>query len=116
MDETEGFVKVIGDTKTDRLLGVHILGATASDMIAEATLAMEFAASVEDVGHAFHAHPTMPEAPARGGAGGEWAGAPIIKLRDGHPAGILRDTEKPVFPVALPGYSTFVNIHTYHCA
>jgi dihydrolipoamide dehydrogenase len=62
MDETEGFVKVIGDAKTDRLLGVHILGADAGNMIAEATLAMEFAASVEDVGHAFHAHPTMPEA------------------------------------------------------
>jgi dihydrolipoamide dehydrogenase len=62
MDETDGFVKVIGDAKTDRLLGVHILGAGASDMIAEATLAMEFAACVEDIGHAFHAHPTMPEA------------------------------------------------------
>lgn len=62
MDETEGFVKVIGDAKTDRLLGVHILGADASNMIAEAALAMEFAASVEDVGSAFHAHPTMPEA------------------------------------------------------
>jgi dihydrolipoamide dehydrogenase len=62
MDETEGFVKVIGDAKTDRLLGVHILGASASDMIAEATLAMEFAACVSDIGHAFHAHPTMPEA------------------------------------------------------
>jgi len=62
MDETEGFVKVIGDAKSDRLLGVHILGADASNMIAEATLAIEFAASVEDVGKAFHAHPTMPEA------------------------------------------------------
>jgi dihydrolipoamide dehydrogenase len=62
MDETEGFVKVIGDAKTDRLLGVHILGADASNMIAEATLAMEFASSVEDIGAAFHAHPTMPEA------------------------------------------------------
>jgi dihydrolipoamide dehydrogenase len=62
MDEVEGFVKVIGDAKTDRLLGVHILGADASNMIAEATLAMEFASSVEDIGLAFHAHPTMPEA------------------------------------------------------
>jgi dihydrolipoamide dehydrogenase len=62
MDETEGFVKVIGDAKTDRLLGVHILGADASNMIAEAVLAIEFASSVEDVGSAFHAHPTMPEA------------------------------------------------------
>jgi len=62
MDETEGFVKVIGDAATDRLLGIHILGAGASDMIAEAVMAMEFAANVEDVGRAFHAHPTMPEA------------------------------------------------------
>jgi len=62
MDETEGFVKVIGDAKTDRLLGVHILGADASNMIAAAGMAMEFAASVEDVGSAFYAHPTMPEA------------------------------------------------------
>jgi dihydrolipoamide dehydrogenase len=62
MDQTEGFVKVIGDAATDRLLGVHILGADAGNMIAEATLAMEFAASVEDLGSAFHAHPTMPEA------------------------------------------------------
>jgi dihydrolipoamide dehydrogenase len=62
MDETEGFVKVIGDGKTDRLLGVHILGADASNMISEAAIAIEFASSVEDVGAAFHAHPTMPEA------------------------------------------------------
>ncbi|MGD0541544.1 MAG: dihydrolipoyl dehydrogenase [Tepidisphaeraceae bacterium] len=62
MDEMEGFVKVIGDAKTDRLLGVHILGADASTMIAEAAIAIEFAASVEDIGRAFHAHPTLPEA------------------------------------------------------
>src|SRR5208282_5608002 len=62
MDETEGFVKVIGDAKNDRLLGVHILGADASNIIAAAALAIEFAASVEDVGAAFYAHPTMPEA------------------------------------------------------
>jgi dihydrolipoamide dehydrogenase len=62
MGEPEGFVKVIGDANTDRLLGVHILGSHASDVIAEAVMAMEFAASVEDVGRAFHAHPTMPEA------------------------------------------------------
>jgi dihydrolipoamide dehydrogenase len=62
MDEIDGLVKVIGDAKTDRLLGVHILSAHASDMIAEATVAMEFAASVEDLARAFHAHPTLPEA------------------------------------------------------
>ena len=62
MGETDGLVKVIADARTDRILGVHILAARASDMIAEATLAMEFAASAEDVGRAFHAHPTLPEA------------------------------------------------------
>lgn len=61
MDATLGLVKVIGDEKTDRLLGVHILGEHASDMIAEAALAMEFAATLQDIGRAFHAHPTLPE-------------------------------------------------------
>lgn len=62
MDQTEGFIKVIADAKTDRLLGVHIFSAHASDMIAEATVAMEFAASAEDLARSFHAHPTLPEA------------------------------------------------------
>lgn len=62
MGETDGFVKVIGDAKTDRLLGVHILAPHASDMIGECVMAMEFAASVEDVARCFHAHPTLPEA------------------------------------------------------
>jgi dihydrolipoamide dehydrogenase len=62
MDETDGFVKVIADAKTDRLLGVHILAAHASDMIAEAAVAMEFGASSEDIARSFHAHPTLPEA------------------------------------------------------
>jgi len=62
IDEIEGFVKVIGDAKTDRLLGVHILGAGAGDMIAEAAVAMEFAGSVDDLARSFHAHPTLPEA------------------------------------------------------
>jgi dihydrolipoamide dehydrogenase len=62
LGETDGLVKVIGDAKTDRLLGVHVLGPHASDMIAEATVAMEFASSVEDLARSFHAHPTLPEA------------------------------------------------------
>jgi dihydrolipoamide dehydrogenase len=62
IDETEGVVKMIGDAKTDRLLGVQILGAHASDMIAECVMAMEMAASVEDVARTNHAHPTLPEA------------------------------------------------------
>jgi len=62
IDETEGLVKIVGDAKTDRLLGVQILGAHASDMIAECVMAMEMAASVEDVARTNHAHPTLPEA------------------------------------------------------
>jgi dihydrolipoamide dehydrogenase len=62
IDETDGVVKVIGDAETDRLLGVQILGAHASDMIAECVMAMEMAASVEDLARTNHAHPTLPEA------------------------------------------------------
>jgi dihydrolipoamide dehydrogenase len=60
--ETEGAVKVIADAGSDRVLGVHILGPHASDVIAEAALAMEFSASAEDIGRAVHAHPTLAEA------------------------------------------------------
>jgi dihydrolipoamide dehydrogenase len=62
MDETDGFVKVIADAGTDRLLGVHILGPRASDLIAEAALAIEFEGSAEDIARSVHAHPTLPEA------------------------------------------------------
>ncbi|MGF1634964.1 MAG: dihydrolipoyl dehydrogenase [Phycisphaerae bacterium] len=62
MGEAEGFVKVIGDATTDRILGVHMVAVHASDVIAEATVAMEFAASCEDLARSFHAHPTLPEA------------------------------------------------------
>jgi dihydrolipoamide dehydrogenase len=62
MDETDGLVKIIGDARTDKILGVHILAAHASDMIAEAVVAVEFAASTEDLARTFHAHPTLPEA------------------------------------------------------
>ncbi|MGH7806337.1 MAG: dihydrolipoyl dehydrogenase, partial [Candidatus Binatia bacterium] len=50
------------DAKTDRILGIHILGPRASDMIAEGALAMEFGASAEDIARTCHAHPTLPEA------------------------------------------------------
>lgn len=62
MGQTDGFVKIIGDAKTDRLLGVHILAPKASDLIAEAAVAIEFAATVEDLARTVHAHPTLPEA------------------------------------------------------
>jgi dihydrolipoamide dehydrogenase len=60
--EPDGFVKMIGDAKTGRLLGVHIVGAEASNLIAEATLALEMGAHVEDLALTVHAHPTLPEA------------------------------------------------------
>ncbi len=60
-DETEGFYKVIADGKTDRLLGVHVMGQHASDLIAEAVLAMEMGATVEDLALTVHPHPTMSE-------------------------------------------------------
>lgn len=62
MDETDGMVKVIADAKTDRVLGVHIVGPRASDVIAEAVMAMEFGASAEDIARTMHGHPTLPEA------------------------------------------------------
>ncbi len=62
IDDAEGWMKVVGDAKTDRLLGVQILAPHASDIIAEACVAMEFSSSVEDLGRTMHAHPTLPEA------------------------------------------------------
>ncbi len=61
MGETEGFVKIIAHKKTNRILGVHILGPRASDMIAECVLAMEFGASAEDLARTVHGHPTLAE-------------------------------------------------------
>jgi dihydrolipoamide dehydrogenase len=60
--DTEGFVKIIADQKTDRVLGVHIINADAGTMIAEAALAMEFGATSEDIASTVHAHPTLNEA------------------------------------------------------
>ncbi|HVZ50848.1 MAG TPA: dihydrolipoyl dehydrogenase [Pseudolabrys sp.] len=60
--QTDGFVKIIADAKTDRVLGVHIIGSDAGNMIAEACIAMEFGASAEDIARTCHAHPTLPEA------------------------------------------------------
>jgi dihydrolipoamide dehydrogenase len=62
MGEVDGLVKVLADKRTDRLLGLHILGPRASDLIAEAALAMEFESSAEDIARSVHAHPTLPEA------------------------------------------------------
>jgi dihydrolipoyl dehydrogenase len=59
---TEGFVKILADAKTDRVLGVHIVGPDAGNMIAEAAVAMEFGAASEDIARTCHAHPTLSEA------------------------------------------------------
>jgi dihydrolipoamide dehydrogenase len=59
---TDGFVKILADAKTDRVLGVHIVGAEAGTLIAEAAVAMEFGASSEDIARTCHAHPTLNEA------------------------------------------------------
>ena len=61
-NETEGFVKILADSKTDKVLGVHIIGPHSGDMIAEMALAMEFGASAEDIARTCHAHPTHTEA------------------------------------------------------
>ena len=61
-NESDGFVKILAETKTDKILGVHIIGPHCGDMIAEMALAMEFGASAEDIARTCHAHPTHTEA------------------------------------------------------
>ena len=61
MNMTDGFVKILADKATDRVLGVHIVGPNAGDLIAELALAMEFGASAEDIARTCHAHPTLNE-------------------------------------------------------
>ena len=61
MDETEGFVKILAEQRTGRVLGIHIVGPRASDLIAEAVTAMTFGATAEDIAMTFHAHPTLAE-------------------------------------------------------
>ena len=61
MNDTGGFVKILSDNKTDEVLGVHIIGADAGNMIGELTVAMEFGASAEDIARTCHAHPTLTE-------------------------------------------------------
>jgi dihydrolipoamide dehydrogenase len=62
LGETDGFAKVIAHKKTDRVLGVHVIGARASEMIAECVLALEFGAAAEDIARTVHGHPTFSEA------------------------------------------------------
>jgi dihydrolipoamide dehydrogenase len=62
VNQAEGFVKVLSDKTTDRILGAHIIGPNAGEMIAEAVIAIEYGASSEDMARTCHAHPTMSEA------------------------------------------------------
>jgi len=61
-DETDGYVKILADKKTDRLLGVYIIGSNAGEMIAEAVIGIEYGAAAEDLARTCHAHPTLSEA------------------------------------------------------
>ena len=61
LNQTDGFVKILADKTTDRVLGVHIIGPRAGDLIAECGVAMEYGASAEDIARACHAHPTLAE-------------------------------------------------------
>ena len=62
INEPEGFVKILADEKTDKVIGVHIIGPHAGEIIAEMAIAMEFGASSEDIARTCHAHPTFSEA------------------------------------------------------
>lgn len=62
VSDFEGSIKILADKATDRILGVHIIGPNAGEMIAEACLAMEYGASSEDIARTCHAHPTLSEA------------------------------------------------------
>lgn len=62
MEAPAGFVKIVADAQTDEILGVHIIGPMAGELIAEAVLAMEYSASSEDLQRTVHAHPTLSEA------------------------------------------------------
>jgi dihydrolipoamide dehydrogenase len=61
LGDVAGFVKILADAETDRLLGVHILGPRAGDLIAEAAVAIAFGGSAEDIARSSHAHPTLAE-------------------------------------------------------
>jgi dihydrolipoamide dehydrogenase len=76
MDETEGFVKVLTDTATDRVLAVHIFGPRASDLIAEAVAIIEFKGNAEDIARITHSHPTLSESLAEA-ARMAWTGLPL---------------------------------------
>lgn len=62
VEDTDGLVKIVTDKKTDKILGAHIMGPNAGELIAECVLAMEYGASAEDIARTCHGHPTLSEA------------------------------------------------------
>jgi dihydrolipoamide dehydrogenase len=62
INDADGMIKILADKKTDKILGIHIVGASAGELIAEGVLAMEYGASSEDIARTCHAHPTLSEA------------------------------------------------------
>ena len=62
VNDTDGMVKILTCANTDKMLGIHIIGPNAGEMIAEGVLGMEYGASAEDIGRTCHAHPTLSEA------------------------------------------------------
>ncbi len=87
--QTDGFVKILADAKTDRVLGVHIVGSDAGNMIAEAAVAMEFGASAEDIARTCHAHPTLPEAVKE-------AALAVAQARDSYVIRHCHASERPI--------------------
>ena len=81
MGDTDGFVKILADKATDRVLGAHIIGPDAGTLIAELVTAMEFGASAEDVARICHAHPTLERGGEGSGAGGRGPRDPHLSLR-----------------------------------
>ena len=79
MRHTEGFVKILADAATDRVLGAHIVGSGAGEMIHEAVVLMEFGGSAEDLARTCHAHPTMSEAVKEAAHGGRQARDPHLR-------------------------------------
>ena len=61
-EDSDGMVKILADKKTDKILGIHLLGPNVGEMIAEGVLGMEYGAAAEDIGRTCHAHPTLSEA------------------------------------------------------
>ena len=79
MGETEGFVKIVSDARYDEILGVHIIGPHATDLIAEACVAMRLECTSEELAHTIHAHPTLSESMLEAAHATTWAAPSICK-------------------------------------